>query len=108
MISRLDWYVGGIIVRLQESGIGDRTPVFFRSDNGSYSEGGADPATLKGTRPGREDLFRGPADYGYLLMGKLRIWNHRQSTRSNGSELIPPCHFTNAVRWPVIKGPTHL
>lgn len=43
MVSRVDKYVGDVVVLLKELGIDDNTIVIFSSDNGPHLEGGADP-----------------------------------------------------------------
>ncbi len=56
MVTRLDAYVGEILDLLKEKGIDENTIVFFTSDNGPHTEGGADPdffnveARLRGTK----------------------------------------------------------
>ena len=56
MVTRLDAYVGEIFALLKEKGIDENTIVFFTSDNGPHTEGGADPdffnveARLRGTK----------------------------------------------------------
>lgn len=43
MVTRLDRYVGDVMAKLDELGIGENTVVMFTSDNGPHLEGGADP-----------------------------------------------------------------
>lgn len=43
MVTRLDTYVGEILALLREKGMDENTLVFFTSDNGPHTEGGADP-----------------------------------------------------------------
>ncbi|MDH8701021.1 arylsulfatase A-like enzyme [Dysgonomonadaceae bacterium PH5-43] len=43
MVTRLDTYVGEVLNLLEEKGIAENTLVFFTSDNGPHTEGGADP-----------------------------------------------------------------
>lgn len=43
MVTRLDTYVGEILSLLREKGMDENTLVFFTSDNGPHTEGGADP-----------------------------------------------------------------
>lgn len=54
MITRLDKYVGEVLVKLKEKGMDDNTLVIFTSDNGPHEEGGADPEFF-----GRDGLLRG-------------------------------------------------
>ena len=62
MVSRLDKYVGEIMDELKKQGLDKNTIIFFTSDNGPHSEGGADPdffnsnGPLKGTK---RDLYEG-------------------------------------------------
>lgn len=62
MVSRLDMYVGEVLDELKKQGLDKNTIVFFTSDNGPHSEGGADPdffnssGPLKGTK---RDLYEG-------------------------------------------------
>ena len=56
MITRLDAYVGELRAELSRLGIAENTLLIFTSDNGSHTEGGADPKffansqTLRGTK----------------------------------------------------------
>lgn len=54
MITRLDQYVGEILEKLKEKGLGENTIVIFSSDNGPHEEGGADPTFF-----GRNEKLRG-------------------------------------------------
>lgn len=62
MVSRIDWYVGDVLNKLEELGLAENTLVIFTSDNGPHQEGGADPdffnsnAGLKGYK---RDLYEG-------------------------------------------------
>jgi arylsulfatase A-like enzyme len=62
MVARLDKYVGEVLDKLEELGIGQNTVVIFTSDNGPHSEGGADPAFFDSNGPwrgGKRDLYEG-------------------------------------------------
>ena len=62
MISRLDGDVGRIMQLLKELQIDDETLVFFTSDNGATSAGGADPEFFDSNGPYRgikRDLYEG-------------------------------------------------
>ncbi|MBQ9293585.1 MAG: sulfatase-like hydrolase/transferase [Bacteroidaceae bacterium] len=54
MITRLDCYVGEILEKLKDKGLGGNTLVIFTSDNGPHEEGGADPSFF-----GRDGKLRG-------------------------------------------------
>lgn len=43
MVTRIDTYIGQIVAELEALGILDNTIIFFTSDNGPHTEGGADP-----------------------------------------------------------------
>lgn len=54
MITRLDAYVGEIMIKLEEKGLSENTVLIFSSDNGPHEEGGADPTFFN-----RDGLLRG-------------------------------------------------
>lgn len=54
MITRLDYYVGEVLAKLEEKGLDHNTLVIFTSDNGPHEEGGADPVFF-----GRDGKLRG-------------------------------------------------
>lgn len=54
MITRLDMYVGEIMMKLKEKNLEQNTIVIFSSDNGPHEEGGADPNFF-----GRDGKLRG-------------------------------------------------
>ena len=54
MITRLDYYVGEVLKKLEEKGLDENTIVIFTSDNGPHEEGGADPTFF-----GRDGKLRG-------------------------------------------------
>ncbi len=62
MVTRLDAYVGQIMNELIRLGIEKNTIIFFTSDNGPHSEGGADPEFFNSNGPlrgGKRDLYEG-------------------------------------------------
>lgn len=62
MIDRMDGDVGRLLDLLKELKIDDNTIVFFSSDNGPHSEGGADPRFFDSSGPVRgqkRDLYEG-------------------------------------------------
>jgi arylsulfatase A len=62
MITHLDDYVGELLAKLDELGIGDNTMVIFTSDNGPHLEGGADPDYFNSNgdfRGYKRDLYEG-------------------------------------------------
>jgi arylsulfatase A len=62
MITALDAYIGELLAKLAEKGLAENTIVFFTSDNGPHSEGGADPLAMNAARPfrgGKRDLYEG-------------------------------------------------
>ncbi|HXH99898.1 MAG TPA: arylsulfatase [Sphingobacteriaceae bacterium] len=62
MVTRLDTYVGQVMVKLKSLGLDDNTLIIFTSDNGPHTEGGHDPkffnstGVLKGVK---RDLYEG-------------------------------------------------
>ncbi|HEU5068915.1 MAG TPA: arylsulfatase [Verrucomicrobiae bacterium] len=62
MITRLDKYVGEIMVRLQQYHQESNTLILFTSDNGPHAEGGVDPEFFHSAGPFRglkRDLYEG-------------------------------------------------
>ncbi len=62
MVTLLDKYVGQLIEKLDEKGLGENTLVIFTSDNGPHAEGGNDPDFFDSNGPLREikrDLYEG-------------------------------------------------
>jgi arylsulfatase A-like enzyme len=62
MIKELDDYVGEILAKLNELGVGKNTIVIFASDNGPHLEGGADPDYFNSNGPLRgykRDMYEG-------------------------------------------------
>ena len=62
MINKLDTDVGRLMAKLKDLGIDDNTIVFFSSDNGTHSEGGARPEFFESSGPLRgikRDLYEG-------------------------------------------------
>jgi len=62
MITRLDSAVGRLLQKLKDLGLDENTIVFFASDNGPHSEGGADPDFFDSNGPLRgikRDLYEG-------------------------------------------------
>ena len=54
MITRLDKYVGLIMLKLKEFGEDKNTMIIFTSDNGPHKEGGVDPKFFRSAGPLRE------------------------------------------------------
>jgi len=62
MIKELDDYVGEILAKLNELGVGMNTIVIFASDNGPHLEGGADPDYFNSNGPlkgYKRDVYEG-------------------------------------------------
>lgn len=62
MVTRFDTYVGEIMQELKKLGLDENTIVFFTSDNGPHSEGGADPDFFDSYGPLRgikRDIYEG-------------------------------------------------
>src|SRR5690606_349897 len=43
MVSRMDYYIGQIMDKVEALGLSENTIILFSSDNGAHREGGADP-----------------------------------------------------------------
>ncbi|MEQ6119807.1 arylsulfatase [Reichenbachiella sp. MALMAid0571] len=62
MVSRIDKYVGDVMLKLEELSLDKNTLVIFTSDNGPHIEGGADPDFFDSNGPLRgvkRDLYEG-------------------------------------------------
>ncbi|MFP4143876.1 MAG: arylsulfatase [Phycisphaeraceae bacterium] len=62
MVSRLDWEVGQLIRKLEETGQAGNTIIFFASDNGAHTEGGHKEEHFDSSGPLRgvkRDLYEG-------------------------------------------------
>ena len=62
MITRMDRDIGGLLNKLRESGLDEKTLVIFTSDNGPHKEGGADPEFFNSFGPLRgykRDFYEG-------------------------------------------------
>ena len=76
MISRLDSYVGEIMEELKKQGIAENTMLFFSSDNGPHTEGGAQPAFFKSNGPLRgvkRDVYEGGIRVPFLAWSPSNI-----------------------------------
>ena len=76
MISRLDCYVGEIMAELKKQGIAENTMVFFSSDNGPHTEGGADPKFFQSNGPLRgvkRDVYEGGIRVPFLAWSPSNI-----------------------------------
>jgi arylsulfatase A-like enzyme len=77
MVSELDDYVGEILAKLNELGLGKNTIVIFASDNGPHLEGGADPDYFNSNgdlRGYKRDVYEGGIRTPMLVRwpGKVR------------------------------------
>ncbi len=62
MVSRLDWEVGEIVKKLEQTGAAENTLILFASDNGAHNEGGKQLEWFNsagGLRGHKRDLFEG-------------------------------------------------
>lgn len=62
MVNVLDDHVGEIVAKVRALGLAEQTLIIFTSDNGSHTEGGADPAyfgSSGGLRGTKRDLYEG-------------------------------------------------
>lgn len=82
MVGRLDADVGKILDLLDSLGLGRDTFVFFTSDNGPHSEGGADAAFFRGSghlRGMKRDLYEGGVRVPMIVRCPGRVLERRVS-----------------------------
>lgn len=77
MVSRLDMYVGQVMQKLKDLKLDNNTIVFFTSDNGPHTEGGADPEFFNspgGFRGVKRDLYEGGIHIPFMARwpGKIK------------------------------------
>ncbi len=118
MITRLDRDTGRLLDRLASLGIDDRTIVFFTSDNGPHTEGGAkldffdDGGPLRGSK---RDLYEG----GIRVPMIVRYSGHIAAGQTNNQpwafwdvpptvadivHVAPPADIDGVSMWPTIVG----
>ncbi len=62
MVTRLDIQVGEVVAKVNELGLGEKTIIFFTSDNGPHGEGGIHPDDFNSNgilRGMKRDLYEG-------------------------------------------------
>lgn len=104
MITSLDRDVGRVLDLLKELGIDQDTIVFFTSDNGPHSEGGADAAFFQGSGPLRgikRDLYEGGIRVPMIARWPGRIGaGHVSQVPWAFWDFLPTCAELAGVRTP--------
>ena len=102
MITRLDYYVGEVLKKLEEKGFDENTIVIFTSDNGPHEEGGADPTFF-----GRDGKLRGLKRQCYE--GAIRVPHVLSGFPDNlYSKVAPRYKSDQSIQVPSIFFPSRL
>lgn len=95
MVTRMDFYVGQIVSKLEELGITDNTIVMFASDNGPHQEGGANPEFFNsagGLRGVKRDLYEGGVRTPFIVVWPGKVKAESKSDHVSAFwDVLPTC-----------------
>jgi arylsulfatase A len=105
MVSRLDRYVGEVLLQLKQKGLDKNTLVIFASDNGPHKEGGNDPSAFNsngGLRGIKRDLYEGGIRTPFIAWWPGAVQAGKVSNYTGACwDLLPT--FADMAKQPVVK-----